>query len=205
MSVGYIYMMHRPGSPNNVFKVGKTINQATTKAGYERSGNVNMIWCPVRFDCTDNAEKLILNIFSPYRTQKTTNNCLLEEITMDINILKIIIEWCVNNVWRFDISTINRCVSVNTISKHRNKIPLEIWTDLCDKLIESMGINYPFPMLISENDFDFYAYLLNQHDFDQCLKIIHEKCIPAITYTPPTIYTPPVKHVTFAPNQYFVF
>ena len=181
-TIGYIYIMHRIGTSSNVFKVGKTINQQTTKSGYERSGNVNMLWCPVKIEHMDNAEKIILNIFAPYRTKKTVSHHLLEEIKMSVDVLKIVIEWCVNNIDRFDMLALSRCASVNTITKHRDNLHPLMWTELCDKVISDTGINYPFPMLISEHDNDYYAYLLNQNDFDQCIKMIH------------------TKHVTFAQN-----
>lgn len=171
MDIGYIYILKRYGTSEYTFKVGKTKNKQSTQTEYERSGLVNMDWCPVRLGHMDDAEKLILNIFAPYRTQKPLSYHLTEEITMDINVLKIVIEWCVNNIYRFDISNTNRCTSINTIEKNRLNLPYLMWTELCEKMISDLGMCYPVPMLIDYgNNTCDYSYYLNSADFDNALK-----------------------------------
>jgi len=166
--------MKRDGDITNNYKIGQTQNFVNTRRCYERSGNVKMKFYEVDFFKMNVIEALILNILIPYRIKKTDSNCLTEVVIFEIKLLKIIIKWCIDNIYLYDLTNIKRCASINTMTDHRNAIDKYIWTDLCCYLINFVSINYCIPMIISTSD-DIncnYSYCMSFVDFDNCINLL---------------------------------
>ena len=165
---GFIYIMRKENALRGTYKIGKTTNIAKTRRTYERMGNIKMIHYKI-IHFLDYIETLILNIVGPYRNKKNNSSHLLEEVNMNIDMLKYIVGWCIKRTLTYGIETdIKRSCSINTIDTHRNNIPISIWDELCQHIIYSFSIDYPVPMDIDNTDSNVY---MNIQDFDNIISL----------------------------------
>ena len=134
MTNQYIYVVRGHDSTyTNRYKVGKTINLRSTKSAYSRLTTVSMI----HYQCNDidEAEKIILNLVSPYRV-KRTKTVISEEVDMDLETLKFVIMYVCDsiNYKNLKIDNLSLSRSTNTMESYRNKIPADFIHDICENM-----------------------------------------------------------------------
>jgi hypothetical protein len=146
-------------------KVGKTKNPDETLRTYRRSNpNVKMLF--IETEDMDKVEANVLNIFANFRIENINTGNLSECIKMDEKVIKIIIEFCIENIYYFYDEKL--CRSINTIHEIQFFNNNHLITHIIERLLNKLNFRFSFPMELNNNS---YAYLLNQKDFYDCLFI----------------------------------
>jgi hypothetical protein len=144
-------------NPSDV-KLGKTSNPIKTKSQYERScANAQMIFIPT--DKMDKVETIILNLLVGFRIKKNNSSMLTEVIKIDLDLLKKIVEFSIEQC--DFIEDENLCRSTNTISNIKIINNNFVITELIKQLVLNFNTIYSLPM---ELDDGCYSYFLNYED-----------------------------------------
>tara|TARA_B100001989_G_C24477103_1_gene432407 strand:+ start:97 stop:630 length:534 start_codon:yes stop_codon:yes gene_type:complete len=158
-------------------KLSKTNNIRQTYSTFKKEiNNIQFISFDINSNskCLSNLESFLLTLFSEFRLKKLKSNYLTEFIDIDINILKIVIKYLINNIYWFENNEFEYPKCENQIYSNLNKLIIsnKILIDYIIKdLIEKLGINYPTPMEVENEEFQVYLdysdlkYLINSFNF----------------------------------------
>jgi hypothetical protein len=143
---GYIYVSRQEYIPPGVYKIGKTVNVKSTCRTYKRQGNIKIDQIFV----TDNLsyiENFLLNIVGPYRTIREDNKNLSEQVELPLLVIISIIKWVVKRAKNHGTEIhIKASRNLNTMFKYRQKIPDNLWNDLCNHLDKDCPLYMDIPM-----------------------------------------------------------
>ena len=161
---GYIYIVRQEFFPLGVYKIGKTTNIESTYSAYRRQGNIT----GKHFYFNDNMSKIetfVLNILSPYRTIREDGIKISEQVKLPFKLIEKIILYIANTEKLNNEEKVVLSRSINTLDKHRDKIPNELWDNLSRYLDTEfpsymsvpMDIEGEDMMKIDKNNFDIFV------------------------------------------------
>ena len=149
---GYIYISRQEFSPPGIYKIGKTVNMKSTCRTYKRQGNIKIGQIFVT-DYLCYIENILLNIVGPYRTVREDKKKLSEQVHLPLLVIISIITWIVDRVKNNGHEIIIKASrNINTMFKYRQKIPNDIWKELCIHLDKECPSYMIFPMDIDDNE-----------------------------------------------------
>ena len=155
-------------------KLSKTNNIRQTYSTFRKEiNNIQFISFDINTNpkSISNLESFLLTLFSEFRIKKSNSNYLSEFINVNINILKIVIKYLINNIYWFENNEFEFPKCENQIISNLNKfiITNKIVIDTIIKdLIEKLEINYPTPMEIEDEEFQIY---LDYSDFKNIISL----------------------------------
>ena len=122
----------------------------STCRAYKRQGNIKIGQIFIQ-DNLSYIENILLNIVGPYRTIREDNKNLSEQVELPLLVIISIINSVVERVKKYGNEIkIKASRNLNTMFKYREKIPTNIWNDLCIQLDKDYPRYMVFPMDIDE-------------------------------------------------------
>ena len=158
----------------NFTKLSKTNNIRQTYSTFKKENNeIKFLSFEINSPIKNisNLESFILTLLSEFRTKKINSNYLTEFISIDINILEIIIQTSINNISLFEYNDFEYPKCINQITHNLNKLIFskKIFIDTIIKtIIEKFNISYPVPMEIEDEEQQRY---LDYFDFKNMISL----------------------------------